>query len=1126
MISSFAVIPDAKQRERALDPRQSFIVQAPAGSGKTELLTQRFLKLLSHVTLPEEILAITFTKKAAAEMRARIIKTLKKAAFEPEPTAAHEKMTWNLAQQALQHDKKCQWNLLDNPNRLRIQTIDSFNASLIKFLPILSHFGAPPQITDSPVTLYREAVQEFLTHLEENVAWSDAIAQLLIHLDNDLGKVEKLLINILGKRDQWLRYMIIDSDEATLREQLEDNLAAIVLEALALMETHFPRDYQQEMLAIARFAAGNLKLSGSLEHPILHCLDIVEFPQADLNHKLLWQGICDLLLTEDKTWRKRFDKRQGFPAASDTKNKTEKALYKDMKDRHSTLIENLSAHPHLHTALCAFRHAPEETYQENQWQTLYALYQVLRIVVAQLTVVFRSHGKIDYIENAQAALFALGTDDNPTDLALSLDYQIKHILIDEFQDTSNTQYELIKKLTAGWQPQDGRTLFVVGDPMQSIYRFREAEVGLFIRARRRGIGHIKLEPLTLAVNFRSTEAIVNWINKSFKVILPPQEDVNTGAVSYSPSMANTATEAPQHSDVHIRAMTSDDKSAQAQGIVALIKQLRLDKPHESIAILVRARSDLKNIIPALKKASLTYRAIKIDPLDARVAIQDLMALTRALTHPADRVAWLAVLRAPWCGLCLSDLWLLAGKFPQHTLMETMPSQLKLLSEDGQQRLARVLPVLTNKLAERQRYPLAQWVESTWLLLGGPACLAHDTDLEDVKAYFNLLATLDDGGNLASPETLADEVNKLFATPNNDADYACQIMTIHNAKGLEFDTVILPHLEKQPPYDREQLLLWMEKPRENSQNRLILAPMHATGADKDKTYDHIKQQHAAKADHEIGRLLYVAATRAKQHLYLFLTHYSDKPSDEPKAAKGKSLLKKLLPAIQSELAAQEPFIEPSENEALVARPIQRLTSAWTNSINEIPADPITRHQNRPGFTLTQDYPKIIGTLVHKILETIARQRVAWWLDMPLATRSHYIQNRLTQAGIAASHLSSAAATVQTAINNTLNDSRGLWILDAHTDAKTEAQLTAVLNGEVNQLVIDRTFIDGEGVRWIIDYKTSFYDGTDLEKFLAAEHADYAEKMHWYHHAMREMGERSIKLGLYFPLLSAWREWEIS
>ena len=132
-------IQDEVERQKALDTRKSFIVQAPAGSGKTELLTQRFLVLLSHVNSPEEILAITFTKKASAEMRARIIKTLKRAVTEPEPTAPHEKKTWQLARNALKQDKELGWNLLENPNRLRVQTIDSLNASLIKYLPILSH---------------------------------------------------------------------------------------------------------------------------------------------------------------------------------------------------------------------------------------------------------------------------------------------------------------------------------------------------------------------------------------------------------------------------------------------------------------------------------------------------------------------------------------------------------------------------------------------------------------------------------------------------------------------------------------------------------------------------------------------------------------------------------------------------------------------------------------------------------------------------------------------------------------------------------------------------------------------------------------------------------------------------
>ncbi len=96
-------------------------------------------------------------------------------------------------------------------------------------------------------------------------------------------------------------------------------------------------------------------------------------------------------------------------------------------------------------------------------------------------LVFGERGQVDFTEVAQGAVRALGDPDAPTDLLLSLDVRIKHILVDEFQDTSISQWELLERLTAGWQPDDGRTMFVVGDPMQSIYRFREAEVGLFLR---------------------------------------------------------------------------------------------------------------------------------------------------------------------------------------------------------------------------------------------------------------------------------------------------------------------------------------------------------------------------------------------------------------------------------------------------------------------------------------------------------------------------------------------------------------------------------------------------------------------------------------------------------------------
>lgn len=123
---------------------------------------------------------------------------------------------------------------------------------------------------------------------------------------------------------------------------------------------------------------------------------------------------------------------------------------------------------------------------------------------------------------------ALGADEAPTDLALRLDYRLRHILVDEFQDTSWLQKKLLEKLTFDWQPGDGRTLFIVGDGMQSCYGFRNANVGLFLAVRDKGIGQVSLDSLKLRVNFRSQANIVDWVNRHLP--LPFHARMISGAV--------------------------------------------------------------------------------------------------------------------------------------------------------------------------------------------------------------------------------------------------------------------------------------------------------------------------------------------------------------------------------------------------------------------------------------------------------------------------------------------------------------------------------------------------------------------------------------------------------------------
>ena len=257
-----------------------------------------------------------------------------------------------------------------------------------------------------------------------------------------------------------------------------------------------------------------------------------------------------------------------------------------------------------------------------------------------------------------AAAQALGEEQAPTDLALALDYRIRHLLVDEFQDTSVAHFEIVTRLTAGWSPGDGHTLFLVGDPMQSIYRFREAEVGLFLGCWRDGLDTVDLEPLSLSANFRSRAGIVEWVNASFPVALPRRDDPLRGAAAYEPAEATRAAEPGDAVSVH--AGVERDALAEAALIARTVAAARAEDPGQSIAILLRSRAQAPPILDALHAADLRWRGVDLKPLFAVPAVRDLHALAAALLHPLDRVSWLAVLRAPWCGLSLDDLEALAG----------------------------------------------------------------------------------------------------------------------------------------------------------------------------------------------------------------------------------------------------------------------------------------------------------------------------------------------------------------------------------------------------------------------------------------------------------------------------------
>ncbi len=1112
-------IADQAERSAAIDPARSFIVQAPAGSGKTELLIQRFLALLGTAERPQQILAITFTRKAAAEMRSRLLDALSEAQSDC-PPEAHKKLTWQLANQALQQDRKQQWELLQNPSLLSIQTIDSFNAGLVHKMPWVSRFGGMPELAEDADPLYRQAAENLLARLGSDQSGAEQVALLLAHLDNRMERLQQLLMEMLRKRDQWLRHLlgIKGSDSRAL---LENALVMLVENCLNELTACLPPALQDDLLSCGRYAASQLWDQGP--RPLLALTDLDWIPRAEVEHLPLWQGLADLLLTSAGDLRKSrgINVKCGFPAGKEGQ---------EAKQRMQTLLGVLEEHPELIRLLARCRELPSAQYMTEQWEILQALIELLPLLVGELWLVFRGEGQTDFAEIALRAREALCSSENPSDLLLKLDSQLEHILVDEFQDTSWLQYQLLETLTSGWLPGDRRTLFLVGDPMQSIYRFREAEVGLFLRTFRGRLGKAgpTLQPLQLKCNFRSQQGIVDWVNRCFAGIFPANVDEASGAVplavaeSIHPELARPACQ--------LHAFNGRDEGAEAETVLRLIKTAKAEDPNQRVAILVRSRTHLPHILQLLRQHHLPYQAQDIELLGEQPVALDILALTRALLHRADRLAWLTVLRAPWAALSLHDLYALVAEAPQATLPSLLQdrSRLQTLTAAGQQQLARVWPILDAGLNKRGCLNLRTLVEGCWLALGGPACYDHE-GVENAALVFDLLESLETGGDLPAAESLEQGLSRLFAASNTEADSSLQVMTIHKAKGLEFDQVILPGLGRKPRGDDTPLLRWLEHPDYG----LLLAPIAPRdGSDQDPIYKLIGQLEREKQELEIARLLYVAATRAKQQLHL-LGHARESAKGELNPERG-SLLETLWPVVEGQFAA----IAIAAEETAVQRlqlTLAQLPLDWHQP--QLLAAPMPQGLKAERASDAEQFveqevlfsgwesqvQRHIGTLVHLLLEKLVKQGVGSWnADEP--QQQLILRRQLAALGVPAAEHDTAMKSIFAAVQKTLSSERGRWILEPHLESACELALTGLVDGGLIHAIIDRTFVDEQGDRWVIDYKVSTPKSNESEKaFFSRKLTQYRGQLESYQQLLFAMEpERQIRLALYFPLIDGWCE----
>lgn len=1171
--------PDWREREQALDIRQSWIVEAPAGSGKTGLLIQRYLKLLGDesVEQPEQVLAITFTVKATGEVRERIMAQLEKASRnEPlKSDSEFERETRALAEAVLRRDQMLGWGLLERPRRLKVRTIDSVCAEIAGSLPVLSGGGGRWSPVLDASGLHHEAARRTWMQLGGTDAPLHAALRLvLLHRDGNLAECERLLAQMLALRDQWGELIPLtgrDLDDTYLDEVVLPRIELALERAICAGLTRLSQALPDDILRELSHLAGHLGHAGGYKDtvsPIAICAGLHTAPTESAEDLAHWRALIHLLTKGDGRWRSGF-----------RNNWLRFEIQKEDAARLKDLVAELEGRDDILEAIRTVNSLPPVQYPQEQWVVAKALFRILSHALLELQLVFAERGECDFAELGLLAKTALRSEGGVHDLEAALGIKLQHLLVDEMQDTSTSQYELIELLTQSWDGHS-QTAFFVGDPKQSIYLFRQARVERFVQTMLTGrMGDLPVGCLRLTANFRSQRGLVEAFNQDFSLLFPRHVTaMNSGEVEFVPASAtrDASTEVANSVVWHGSVLPSSDTMVRrrraktdAEEIRAIIERRQASPLPEGrtepwkIAVLVRNRNHLTDIVAALKKDNgsgpIPFRAIDIEPLNERREVLDLFALTRALLHPADRVAWLAVLHAPWCGLGAAELHLLAGAdddaWTERCIDDVLDERGHLLDDESCERLTRIWLVLKAAAAQRDRLTAAQWVERTWRSLGGDAYL-QPTEMANARRYLQLLDEIEEEAGAIDLGLLKSRLKRLYADAAPSSG-AVDLMTIHGAKGLEWDVVIVPGLERKPRVSGGRLLTWNEVDSGGTDAaQVVLAPIIGKGEESRELNQWLHTIEKMRDAAERKRLFYVACTRAREELHLFASPEA-KSNGAASLAYG-SLLSAAWPAAEQHFAASRRddedenklFLLPNQEisngavgdvaignlaaEAISERPamLERLPLKFQPSgrfakakkliYRDSGIEAAAAHFERPEGSFDA---RAFGNAVHLFLEATAKRLShgsgVEELLSEVATWEPRISIVLRGEGLASGRARQLASRVRAALENTLQDANGRWILMAREEASSELALTSW--AETRRSVrLDRIFragakplADGDDYLWIVDYKTTTHGGQDVEAFLQGEREKYSAQMETYAKVFNT--EDKVRVALYYPLL---------
>jgi ATP-dependent helicase/nuclease subunit A len=830
--------PDAEARAFAVDPANNVVLEASAGTGKTSVLVARYVNLLKAGVDPANILAITFTRKAAAEMRERIVKELRDAAARSE----FDRARWI--------------DLRDRLADIAITTIDAFCLSLLREFPLEADVDPGFDMADETEVprLVEESLDRSLRIITARARTDADIALVLAQLG--MSRTREGLAVLLDRR-----LVAWDALERFLVRGPKDLTASVVCQRAATS--------LQDVLRAVPGGLANFLADGPVRHGryqlFLRELDR-HFPASsaetapDASIRALLDRVAAHFLTGDGKPRKSGAihpyRADDYPTP-------------DAAKRHRSAVFQIA--PQIERVVFAF---------SRDLNALLArgIRRMFAISLEQYRHALEERSVLDFSDVLEKALALLRQMDEFAQSRFRLESRYHHVLVDEFQDTSRAQWELISLLIQSWGEGAGLatrpSIFIVGDRKQSIYRFRDAEVTVRHQAAR----HIEaLRPAgnprrSIARSFRAVPELLDFINDLFAEIAP-QPAVQPDDFTYDDTDRFPPTDAVhQHHEPALGLAVSDDPDDCAAAVAAEIERILRDdsvrdrqtgvarraRPGD-IAILFRSRASHREFERELEQRAIpsyVYKGLGFFDADET---KDVTALLRYLARPSSNLRAAAFLRSRFIRLSDPGLALLAPDLAS-ALTGSLPAAAEALTAEDRRVLTQAREFIPRWLDQADRVRPAELLESILeqtayaFELRGPRRLQA---WENLKKMRGLVRRTQNRG-YATLTRIADHIDSLTGGDESNAVLealdAVNLMTVHASKGLEFPIVFVVNMAKGasgPPKPVRVIVRGDQDPS------VSIGPF----------VSELDEAERERERHETRRLLYVAVTRARDRLYL-------------------------------------------------------------------------------------------------------------------------------------------------------------------------------------------------------------------------------------------------------------------